>query len=453
MKMMKKLGLLFLCLVLLIGFMPLVAAPATAATPGDWEFTHEGGNATLTKYTGSSTDVTIPSNIGGYIVTKLGDKLFYEKSFIKSIYIPSTVTSMGIYVFAGTAISSIEIPSKVTAIGKYAFWQCTSLENVMLHDGLTGIDSQAFYRCMSLKSITIPDTVTKIGYGAFNECYALESIQLPETMTSIDMYAFNQCESLKTITLPKGLTTIEQCTFMESGLESITIPKSVKTINIEAFYLCRKLQSVHYEGTEADKAEIQIVGEGNQPLRDATWYCKPETPQIRLTATAEKIRVKWDGVSGAAKYQVFRREKSNGKWSTWSLKSSAKPASFNDTDVKGGVVYEYRVKAVGADGIKSGYSNREMIGLAKPSAPTINVTATAGKNTVTWSTVAGAKFYVVYWRDNSSGEWGSWSSSSIQTGTNFVHTGVTKGLEYQYRVRGSNGVWGEYSTKKTVIAM
>ncbi len=182
----------------------------------------------------------------------------------------------------------------------------------------------------------------------------------------------------------------------------------------------------------------------------------PAAPVIEVTSDAEKVTVRWDAVPGAAKYQVYRREKAEGKWSSWMLVFSAKPILFNDTNVTGGVVYEYRVKSVKtlSDGssLKSGYSNREMIGLQRPDAPVISVTATTGKNTVKWNAVTGADYYVVYWRDKSSGDWSAWTASEQVTGLSYAHNGVMRGVEYQYRVRAANGVWSEYSNRVSVKA-
>ena len=181
----------------------------------------------------------------------------------------------------------------------------------------------------------------------------------------------------------------------------------------------------------------------------------PAAPEITVSATAEKITVQWQAVPDVVKYQVFRREKSDGKWTTWEIVASAKALSFNDKNVVGGVVYQYRAKSVKTldDGssIKSSYSNREMIGLERPDAPVITVTAAAGKNTVKWSGVKGAKSYIVYWRDKASGDWSDWSTTEIQT-TSFNHKNVTSGVEYQYRVRASNGLMSEYSNRVAVKA-
>ncbi len=178
----------------------------------------------------------------------------------------------------------------------------------------------------------------------------------------------------------------------------------------------------------------------------------PAPPVITVTATAEKITVQWAAVPGAGKYQVFRREKADGSWTDWEVKYSAKGLVFNDKDVVGGVVYQYRAKSVNTEAsLKSSYSNREMIGLERPDAPVITVTATAGKNTVSWAAVKGAKTYVVYWRTNNGGVWSDWATVEVQT-TSYIHKPVTKGVIYQYRVRASNGLLSEYSNRVAVKA-
>ena len=82
----------------------------------------------------------------------------------------------------------------------------------------------------------------------------------------------------------------------------------------------------------------------------------------------------------------------------------------------------------------------------------ITVTPVAGKNTIKWGAVAGADYYVVYWRDKSSGDWSAWTTSEHVAELSYVHAGVQKGVECQYRVRASNGVWSEYSAKRSVVA-
>ena len=62
--------------------------------------------------------------------------------------------------------------------------------------GGNSIGEYAFYECSSLESIVIPNSVTSIGYAAFSKCSSLESIEIPNSVTNIGNHAFSGCYSL-----------------------------------------------------------------------------------------------------------------------------------------------------------------------------------------------------------------------------------------------------------------
>ena len=65
----------------------------------------------------------------------------------------------------------------VTQIGNYAFWNCSSLESVVIPEGVTEIGRYAFWNCSSLESVVIPEGVTEIGEEAFWNCSALTEVE------------------------------------------------------------------------------------------------------------------------------------------------------------------------------------------------------------------------------------------------------------------------------------
>ena len=150
---------------------------------GDWWYSVENNQATITSYSGSGGAVTIPSEVGGYAVKQVGNAW------------------SAVFGLDTTFVTSVVIPNSVTSIGEGAFYRCTSLTSIIIPNSVTSIGRDAFYRCTSLTSITIPNNVTSIGVYAFYGCTSLTSITIPTSVTSIGIGAFARC-TLTTITMP-----------------------------------------------------------------------------------------------------------------------------------------------------------------------------------------------------------------------------------------------------------
>ncbi len=296
-------ALLSLCMI--ITAIPTFSLTAYAETEGDFEYSVSDSKATITKYNGSDAELDVPSTLGGYPVTVIGDYAFNGCSSLTSITISESVTSIGRYVFIGCSsltsitvnddnayyssqdgvlfnknkteliqypignnrtsyeiyesvthigenafaycesVKSITIPYGVTSISQFTFGNCSNLTSITIPDSVISIDSHAFYNCRSLTNITIPDSVTGIGRLAFCLCNSLTNIIIPDSVTSIDYEAFYGCSGLTSVTIGNGVTCIEDSSFgFCSALSSIIIPDSVKSIGYMAFNGCSSLSSV-----------------------------------------------------------------------------------------------------------------------------------------------------------------------------------------------------------------
>ena len=139
-------------------FMLFETGEASAALAGDYAYTKSGSPvvATITQYFGEGGSIEVPSILGGYVTTVIGDSAFFSCTSLTSITIPSSVTSIGNYAFEScTSLTSITIPSSVTSIGNYAFESCTSLTSITIPSSVTSIGNYAFYRCTNLTSINV----------------------------------------------------------------------------------------------------------------------------------------------------------------------------------------------------------------------------------------------------------------------------------------------------------
>lgn len=72
------------------------------------------------------------------------DNLFYLKSDLTEVTIPSDTKYIGKFAFARTGLKKVEIPSNVVSIGFGAFYHCDDLKEVIIPDTVTEIEPQAF---------------------------------------------------------------------------------------------------------------------------------------------------------------------------------------------------------------------------------------------------------------------------------------------------------------------
>ncbi len=176
----------------------------------------------LLKYKGKSKDVIIPEG-----VKKIGVKAFYNKKYVETITLPSTLTSIankaiercanlksikvddknGVYRTAGNCL--IEIKKKNLIYGfKDSIIPADGSVNTIAANAFAGVD---------IEHIDVPEGVKSIGSGAFKSCGKLKSVTLPQTLKTIGPSAFKYCTALESLTIPKGVTTMNgeafsQCT-------------------------------------------------------------------------------------------------------------------------------------------------------------------------------------------------------------------------------------------------
>ncbi len=301
---MKKLLSVVLCVLMLAALLPLDLHTASADTSGQcgdnlyWSFDEDTGTLTIT----GSGDMW---NYDSYNDTPWTD----DRNDIDIISLPDGLTYIGNIAFSGcTGLQSITIPDSVTSIGIDAFYRCAGLMQITIPEGVTDIGSGAFADCTGLSSITIPESVTRIGSHAFYGCTGLIDItveegnqvycsidgvlfdkyqtaliqfpcgrsgaySIPEDVTYIFDCSFYGCTGLTSVTIPDSMTNIEVYAFSDcTGLQSVMIPNSITYIGSNAFDNCTSLTDVYYGGTEEQKEQIEI-GENNDPLLNATWYC------------------------------------------------------------------------------------------------------------------------------------------------------------------------------------
>ena len=112
---------------------------------------------------------------------------FYEDSanFLTYKY-NSEIEGYEVTGYTGSAIKVI-IPkqykgTEIRSIKNGAFYDCNTLEYIILQKNIISIGEGAFELCTALKEISIPDSVVNIGHSAFCRCLNLKSIKLSDNI-------------------------------------------------------------------------------------------------------------------------------------------------------------------------------------------------------------------------------------------------------------------------------
>ena len=452
-----------------------VLANGTCGENLTWTLT-ESGVLTISGE-GAMTNYTYPSYIPWYRylasitqvavkegVTSLSDYAFYGCTNLKEIALPDSLESLGAVALAGTALTSVSIPTGVTSIGAEAFDGNNNLVSIQVAQENTAYSSDSFgvlfnkdktrlIRCPEgfQGSYTIPSTVTEVGEKGFARCQNLTSVEIPGSVAVLSKHAFFACTALTSLELSEGLQVIgdeafANCTALRG---SLTFPASVTKIDSGLFGL-DELDEFHFLGDMPEinqyafagiSATVYYPGDNDTWTAEkieackglCTWvavFDKPDAPTVKASnvASTGKIKLTWNKVDGAAKYEVYRSTDKK----TWTLLKTTTGTSLTNTSTTAGALYYYYVVAVAEDGTESEPSATisRTCDLARPEITLSNVAST-GKIKISWNKIEGAVKYEVYRSTDNN----TWSKLSTVSGTSLTNTSTEAGTLYYYKVK------------------
>ena len=346
-------------------------------------------------------------------------------------------------------VNKVVVNSGITELGYSMFSNCTQLTSVSLPSGLKRIGSCLFLGCTRLSAITIPSSVTTIESNAFTHCDSITAITLPGGLRTMGDAVCSQMAKLTTATVSGGVTYLSNYAFNDCpSLKTITLPNTVRSIGICAFRYDTALKDVYFNGSVTQWTSIQIAGEGNSALYNADVHCTglPAPTVTGGNDSQGRPTLKWNAVSGAAKYEVYRARSRSGEYIKYSTVTGT---SYTNTSyIENGNTYYYKVRALDANGTAGAWSSIVSVTYKQTlSAPTVTGGNDAqGRPTLTWKVVTGAAKYEVYRARSMNGDYVKYSTV---TGTSYTNTSyIEDGNTYYYKVRAlkSDGTAGAWSS-------
>ena len=158
--------------------------------------------------------------------------------------IASGTLAIGAFAFADCEhLSAVHIPTSVTTIGGSTFYRCCTIKEIALPPSIISIGGFAFSDCIQLTAIRLPDGITTLSHSIFYDCETLQEANIPDSVITIESSAFYNCHSLAALQIPHGVTTLGDFAFYGcKGLSSISIPSTLTSIGIRTFEECSGLQ-------------------------------------------------------------------------------------------------------------------------------------------------------------------------------------------------------------------
>ena len=141
------------------------------------------------------------------------------------------------------------------------------------------------------------------------------------------------------------------------------------------------------------------------------------------------VRLSWNEVYGAAKYEIWRADSKDG---TYTKMYTTVYTSYKNTSSKAGRTYYYKVKAIAE---RTSYANSVFSAVVARTCdcarPNVKISLSNGDPRLTWSAVSGADKYIIYRATSKNGTYTRMYTTVYKSYTN---TSAKSGTTYYYKV-------------------
>ncbi|MDQ8195402.1 leucine-rich repeat domain-containing protein [Coraliomargarita sp. SDUM461004] len=267
----------------------------------------------ITEYVGTSTIVTVPSEIDSIPVQSIGRDAF-RNSQITEITLPDSILKIQAYAFEGcnqlttiqlsaqlltigesafegTNITAVNFPQTLRTLADSAFMHSQSLTSIQfpMDSSELSIGINVFSNCDELLTVSLPTGLQTIPAGMFSSCNQLQSVTLNDDLKSIATEAFAWCPNLQSINFPDGLTTIGNDAFVGSGLNSVDLPSSLSALGTRPFSFSDDLIAINVSSANSNFAAINGVLYDKEITKLLTFPASKPVTDFQVPDTVQSI--------------------------------------------------------------------------------------------------------------------------------------------------------------------
>jgi len=213
------------------------------------------------------------------------DYAFY-KSNISSVFVDSTVSTIGDYSFSGClSLRSISISNNGN-IGKYAFNDCNVVSDIIVSNN-GNVGEYAFSNCVAVSNILVSNN-GNIGKAAFIDCMSTNEGQIYiSNKGDVGDNAFSNCTKASVVEINNTGTLGENAFEGNIGAKDIRLGDDITAIGKKCFYNCDSIECVNFgkkilsigDYAFANCTSIKTV-KFNKGLKSIGWYAFDECSNI-----------------------------------------------------------------------------------------------------------------------------------------------------------------------------
>lgn len=195
---------------------------------------------------------------------------------------------------------------------------------------------------------------------------------------------------------------------------------------------------------------------GTGYLESYTWLVSqastlPATPtSFRSTArTPDSVTFEWDAQSNLTSYTLEYKKSTESTWTTWTPAPGITATSATITGLTPYTAYNFQLTATNASGSATSATNAttQSTDTDLPTAPVNfrSTTQTTNSLMLEWDSQSSLTGYTLMYRASGATAWSMFTPDPVATATSVTMTGLTAGMDYEFRLRAINTVGSQAS--------